>query len=322
MAENILVTGGSGFICSHFVRYLLQNKSSCNVFNFDNLSYAGDLARLKDVAKNKNYHFIKADLRNISDIEEVFSHPIDTVVHLAAESHVDNSIKDPFIFEEVNIRGTLNLLSCSSKYKVNKFIYISTDEVYGEIKKGKFSEESCLMPNSPYSASKAAADFLVRAYVHTYNFPAIIVRPSNNYGPWQYPEKFIPVAISSVLADRKIPVYAQGLNCREWLYVTDCARGIALVMDKGMLGEVYNLGSGMEKRNIEVAREILKLLEKGEDFINFVTDRPGHDFRYCLDSSKIKALGFKPEVNFQTGIKNTVQWYKEKRTWTEEKLGV
>ncbi|MBU2251380.1 MAG: GDP-mannose 4,6-dehydratase [Candidatus Omnitrophica bacterium] len=237
-------------------------------------------------------------------------------------THVDNSIRDPFIFEEVNVRGTLNLLACARKYKVKRFVHISTDEVYGDIEKGKFKENHPLAPNSPYSASKAAADFLVRAYVRTYGFPAVTIRPSNNYGPWQYPEKFIPVAISSVLADRKIPVYAQGLNKREWLYVTDCVRGIALVMDKGKLGEVYNLGSGVEKRNIDLAREILKLLGKDKDCIDFVTDRPGHDFRYCLDSSKISALGFSTQVDFKTGIKNTVQWYKEKRTWTEEKLGI
>jgi len=322
MSKNILVTGGCGFIGSHFVRHLLKSRTDYNVFNLDNLSYAGDLARLKDIEQDKRYHFIKADLRKIEDIEKIFSYEIDTVVHLAAESHVDNSIRDPFIFEEVNVRGTLNLLASSRKHKVKKFVHISTDEVYGEIEKGKFTEASRLAPNSPYSASKAAGDFFVRAYIRTFNFPAIIIRPSNNYGPWQYPEKFIPVAISSVLADKKIPVYAQGLNCREWLYVADCAKGIALIMDRGKIGEIYNLGSNQEMRNIDLAKEILKILNKPDDFIDFVTDRPGHDFRYCLDSSKIETLGFRTQIDFKTGIKNTVQWYKEKRTWTEEKLGI
>lgn len=290
------------------------------MFNLDNLSYAGDLARLKDIEQDKRYHFIKADLRKIEDIEKIFSYEIDTVVHLAAESHVDNSIRDPFVFEEVNVRGTLNLLASSRKHKVKRFIHISTDEVYGEIEEGRFTEQSQLAPNSPYSASKAAGDFFVRSYIRTFNFPAIIIRPSNNYGSWQYPEKFIPVAIVSVLAGKKIPVYAQGLNCREWLYVTDCARGIALIMEKGEIGEIYNLGSKVEKRNIDLAKEILKILNKPDDFIDFVEDRPGHDFRYCLDSTKVNNLGWNPEVDFATGSSTTVEWYKNARVWTEGKL--
>jgi len=321
MAKNILVTGGCGFIGSHFVHHLLETNSDCNIFNLDSLSYAGDLDRLKDIEHDSRYHFIQADLRKIEDIEEVLSHRIDTVVHLAAESHVDNSIKDPFVFEEVNVRGTLNLLSCSRKHKLERFIHISTDEVYGEIEKGKFTEDSQLAPNSPYSASKAAGDFFVRSYIRTFNFPAIIIRPSNNYGPWQYPEKFIPVAISSVLANKKIPVYAQGLNCREWLYVKDCVKGIALIMEKGKIGEIYNLGSSKEMRNIDLAKEMLKILKKPDDFIDFIEDRPGHDFRYCLDSSKVNNLGWSPQTDFETGLGTTVEWYKNKRTWTESKLG-
>jgi len=322
MSKNILVTGGAGFIGSHLVRHLLKGREDLNVINFDSLSYAGDTLRLKDIETDSRYNFIKGDIRNIEEIETAFSRKIDTVVHMAAESHVDNSIRDPFVFEEVNVRGTLNLLACARKHNVKRFIHISTDEVYGEIEEDKFTEQSQIVPNSPYSASKAAGDFFVRAYIRTFNFPAIIIRPSNNYGPWQYPEKFIPVAISSVLADKKIPVYAQGLNCREWLYVADCAKGIALIMDRGKIGEIYNLGSNQEMRNIDLAKEILKILNKPDDFIDFVTDRPGHDFRYCLDSSKIETLGFRTQIDFKTGIKNTVQWYKEKRTWTEEKLGI
>lgn len=320
MAKNILVTGGCGFIGSHFVHHLLRSDPDCNIFNLDNLSYAGDTARLKDIEEDSRYHFIKGDIRDIEDIEKVVSQGIDTVIHMAAESHVDNSIKDPFVFEEVNVRGTLNLLASSRKYKVKRFIYMSTDEVYGDIEEGKFTEESSLAPNSPYSASKAGGDFFVRSYIRTFNFPAIIVRPSNNYGPWQYPEKFIPVAISSVLAGKKIPVYAQGLNSREWLYVSDCAKGVALIMNKGEVGGIYNLGSGIEKRNIDLAKEMLKLLDKPDDFIDFIKDRPGHDFRYCLDSTKVNDLGWHPQVNFEAGIGDTVRWYKNNIDWVKSKL--
>jgi len=320
MSKNILVTGGAGFIGSHLVRHLLKGREDLNVINFDSLSYAGDTMRLKDIETDSRYNFIKGDIRNIEEIETAFSRKIDTVVHMAAESHVDNSIRDPFVFEEVNVRGTLNLLACARKHNVKRFIHISTDEVYGEIEEGKFTEQSQIAPNSPYSASKAAGDFFVRAYIRTFNFPAIIIRPSNNYGPWQYPEKFIPVAISSALADKKIPVYAQGLNSREWLYVADCVRGIVLIMEKGKIGEVYNLGSNVEKRNIDLAKEILEILNRPDNFIDFVEDRPGHDFRYCLDSSKVGSLGFKPGVDFETGIKNTVEWYKFERDWTRIKI--
>jgi len=240
-------------------------------------------------------------------------------LHFAAETHVDNSIKDPFIFEEVNIRGTLNLLSCARQYKVDKYVHISTDEVYGDIEEGEFTESSLLAPNSPYSASKAAADFFVRAYVRTYGFPAIIVRPCNNFGPWQYPEKFIPVAVGSLLVDKKIPVYAEGLNCREWLYVADCAAAVALILEKGIKGEIYNVGSGIQMKNIDVARQILEVLDRPADHIEFITDRPGHDFRYALDSSKFRSLGWQPEVDFKTGLKDTVEWYRDNARWVAGK---
>jgi len=212
----------------------------------------------------------------------------------------------------VNVKGTLNLLNLVLSKKIKKYIHISTDEVYGEIAEGAFTEESPFRPNSPYSASKAAADFFVRAYMRTYNLPAIIVRPCNNYGPWQYPEKFIPVASCKLLNDEKIPVYAEGLNTREWLYVEDCARAVETILEKGVIGEAYNLGSGVEKKNIDIARAIVKILGKTNDSIEFVKDRPGHDFRYALNSSKISKLGWQTQMNFEEGLEQTVNWYKER----------
>ncbi|MDD5069574.1 MAG: dTDP-glucose 4,6-dehydratase [Candidatus Omnitrophica bacterium] len=305
-AKSLLVTGGAGFIGSEFVRQGCAMGYKIAVV--DKLTYAGDLSRLKEV--KGRYQFYKVDICNKKKIDEIFKkEKPDAVVHFAAESHVDNSIRDPFVFEEVNIRGTLNLLACARKHKVKRFIQISTDEVYGEIEEGKFTENYPLAPNSPYSASKAAGDFFVRSYIRTFDFPAIIIRPSNNYGPWQYPEKLIPVIISKALKNQKVPVYAKGLNRREWLYVSDCAKGIYLVLRKGKVGEIYNIGSGAEKKNIDVVRMILKELNKSKDLIQFVKDRPGHDFRYSLDSSKIEKLGFKTEISFKQGIEFTLDWY-------------
>lgn len=320
MSKNILVTGGCGFIGSHFVRYLLKNNSDVTVFNLDNLSYAGDTERLKDIESDGRYHFIKADLRNEEQVKKVFSEKIDIVVNFAAESHVDNSIEEPIVFGEVNVVGTLNLLNIARQKGIEKFIHISTDEVYGEIEEGRFTEDSALVPNSPYSASKAAADLFVKACIRTYDLPAIIIRPSNNYGPWQYPEKFIPVVIHNALNDKKVPVYAQGLNKREWLYVEDCAAGVNTVLERGEIGKIYNLGSGTERKNIDLAKQMLDILGKSHELIEFVKDRPGHDFRYALDSSAIAELGFKPQVDFNEGITRTVSWYKDNAKWVEGKL--
>ncbi|TRZ52846.1 MAG: dTDP-glucose 4,6-dehydratase [Dehalococcoidia bacterium] len=308
--KTILVTGGAGFIGSHFVKYLLKERDGYNVINVDALSYAADLNRLKEVENDARYSFLKADIRNVKELEKAFSGDIDAVVHFAAETHVDNSIETPSLFADVNVTGTLNLLNLVLSKKIKKYIHISTDEVYGEIAEGAFTEESPFRPNSPYSASKAAADFFVRAYMRTYNLPAIIVRPCNNYGPWQYPEKFIPVASCKLLSGEKIPVYAEGLNRREWLYVEDCAKAIATIMEKGVIGEAYNLGSGVEKKNIDIAEKIVKILGKTTDSIEFVKDRPGHDFRYALNSAKIAQLGWQTRMNFDEGLENTVNWYK------------
>lgn len=305
-ARSLLVTGGAGFIGSEFVRQGANLGYKITVV--DKLTYAGDLNRLKEV--KGRYKFYKVDICNKKKIDEVFKkEKPDVVIHFAAESHVDRSIVDGTSFIESNIKGTHVLLDISRKYKLKKFIHISTDEVYGDIKKGKFTEKSQIKPNSPYAASKAAADLLVGSYVNTYGFPAIIVRASNNYGPWQYPEKLIPVIIRKALENKKVPVYAKGLNKREWIYVSDCAKAIYLLLQKGKIGEVYNIGSGIEQKNIDMVTNILKKLNKPESLVQFVKDRLGHDFRYSLDSVKIKKLGWKPEISFKNGIEVTLDWY-------------
>jgi len=311
--HKILVTGGAGFIGSEFVRQAVSR--GYKVIVADKLTYAGDLARLKEV--EGEYKFYKADICDKKSIESIFKkeNP-DAVMHFAAETHVDRSIQDTTPFIETNIKGTQVLLDVARKYKIKKFIQISSDEVYGEIKKGSFPEDSPLKPNSPYAASKASADLLIKAYIRTYNFPVIIVRPCNNYGPWQYPEKLIPLAILNILRNKKIPIYGKGKNIREWLYVDDCARAILLVLEKGNLGEIYNIGGAQEKRNTEVANRLLEIFKKKKNLIEFVKDRPGHDIRYFLDSGKIFAeLDWKPQVNFEKGMRLTAEWYVQHKSW-------
>ena len=352
MRSKILVTGGAGFIGSAFVRLLVGDtsiegdtlrssaklgdtlrsnqkegdtlRSRVSPVIIDKLTYAGDLKRLSkgipceaECPLSDYIKFYKSDICNKKQIERIFrKEKPDIVVHFAAESHVDRSINDATAFVETNIKGTQILLDASRKFNIKKFIFISTDEVYGEIANGKFTEESPIKPNSPYAASKAAADLLVQAYIRTYKFPAVIIRPCNNYGPWQFPEKLIPVAISSVLKGDKAPVYAKGLNVREWLYVDDCARGILKIMQKGKMGEIYNLGSGIENKNIDTVKLILKYLGVSQSRLKFVQDRPGHDIRYALNSSKVKRLiGWKPKVNFNDGIRLTVSWYLQNKNW-------
>lgn len=342
---KILVTGGAGFIGSACVRLLL--KRDCprqgyqvtpspigwagvpppaarglslknKVIIIDKLTYAGDLARLKEV--EGRYEFYKADICDKAKIESVFKkEKPEIIVHFAAETHVDRSIRDARVFITTNIIGTQVLLDLSRKYRIKRFIHISTDEVYGDIEKGKFKEDSPLKPNSPYAASKAAADLLIRSYIRTYGFPAIIIRPCNNYGPWQYPEKLIPVIISKALRGQKVPVYARGLNVREWLYVLDCAEAIMLILRKGKIGEIYNLGSSDERTNIDTAKAILGILGKPHSLIDFVADRPGHDFRYSLNSSKIRKLGWRPKTGFSFGITQTINWYKNNLFWLRAK---
>ncbi len=346
MKMKILVTGGLGFIGSEFVRQLVRDcpcttkglspkgtdpevtrgavpdfdlqSKGLSLIVVDKLTYAGDLQRLKEV--EGKYKFYKADICDKKHIESIFKKERpNIIVHFAGETHVDRSILDSSPFIKTNVIGTQVLLNLSRKYKIKQFIHLSTDEVYGDIEKGKFNEDSPLKPNSPYAASKAAADLLIKSYIRTYGFPAIIIRPSNNYGPWQYPEKFIPVVIYNALKNNKVPVYAKGLNRREWLYVADCARAILLVLERARLGEIYNIGSGHEEKNIDIAKKILAILGKPYSLIKFIKDRPGHDWRYFLDSSKIRKIGWKPKIRFEAGIRKTVKWNKENAEWLQRK---
>ena len=325
---KILITGGAGFIGSALVRLIaggfeslsLKNDSG-SVIVVDKLTYAGDLKRLQEV--KGRFKFYKIDICSKNGVRFIFAkEKPDIVLHFAAESHVDRSISDVTPFIDTNIKGTQILLDASRKYPVSKFIFISTDEVYGEIANGKFNENSLIKPNSPYAASKAAADLLVQSYIRTYKFPAIIIRPSNNYGPWQYPEKLIPLAILRILKGDDVPVYGRGLNVREWLYVDDCARGIMTIMREGKIGQIYNLGSACESKNIDTVKLLLKTLGASQDRFKFVKDRLGHDLRYSLNSRKVtRELGWKPDVCLAAGLKLAVAWSLKHQAWLKSKLG-
>ena len=310
---KILVTGGAGFIGSEFVRQAV-NKGYRTIV-IDKLTYAGDLKRLKEV--KGRYKFYKEDICNKAKMDSIFKEEKpDIVINFAASTHVDRSIQDATPFIETNVKGTHILLDLSRKYKIKKFIHISSDEVYGEIKKDSFSENSPLRPNSPYAASKAAADLLIKSYIRTYNFPAIIVRPCNNYGPWQYPEKLIPLAILKALRNEEVPVYGKGSNVREWLHVDDCAKGILKILEKGKTSEIYNLGSNEEKQNIQVVKMILDILSSSQNLVQFVKDRPGHDIRYKLNSQKVQQeVGWHPAIKFEEGIEKTVSWCVQHKDW-------
>ncbi len=315
---KLLITGGAGFIGSAFVKEAL--KDGYDTVVVDALTYAGDLKRIKDVYDNMVFY--KIDITDKDSLKDVFiKEKPNIIIHFAAESHVDRSILDPYIFIKTNVEGTFNLLELSREFNIEKFINISTDEVYGDIEQGEFYEESCLKPSSPYSTSKASADMLGRAYYRTYNLPVVTVRPSNNYGPWQYPEKFIPVVILKALNNEKIPIYGTGQNVREWLFVEDCAKGVLKIMQKGKIGEIYNLGSDIELKNIDVAKTILRLLNKDKSLISFVKDRKGHDIRYKMNSSKLKEeIGFSLSTSFEEGIKKTIDWYIENMDWVKKKI--
>lgn len=314
---RLLVTGGAGFIGSNFILYMLRQHPDYHIVNVDSLTYAGNLENLEAVEKHPNYSFSKTDITDAKGVDQLFRQGIDVVVNFAAESHVDRSILEPDIFVRTNVLGTQLLLDAAKKYGVSKFVQVSTDEVYGSLgKTGLFTEETPLSPNSPYSASKAGGDLLVRAYHETYGLPVNITRCSNNYGPYQFPEKLIPLMISRALQDQPLPVYGDGMNIRDWLYVEDHCSAIDLVIHSGRAGEVYNIGGNNERANIHIVKEILKELGKPESLITYVEDRPGHDRRYGIDASKItRELGWKPQYDFETGIKETIRWYLNHEEW-------
>ena len=317
--KKLLITGGAGFIGSEFVRQGV--KRGYEIIVVDKITYAGDMERIKEV--EKDVRFYKGDILNRDFIGHIFkTEKPDIVVHWAAESHVDRSILDAVPFLETNVLGTHILLETSRAYDIKRFINVSTDEVYGELgKNGQFYETTAINPNSPYSASKASADMLGRAYHKTFGLPVITVRPSNNYGPWQYPEKLVPVVILKALNDERIPIYGKGENVREWLFVSDCVDAVFLIMEKGEAGEAYNVGSGEERKNIDVAEYILKLLGKPKDIIQYTTDRLGHDYRYSLNSEKIKKrCGWQAKVSFNQGMEETIKWYKDNINWVNSNL--
>jgi len=314
--KTILVTGGAGFIGSCFIRHILKKYNDYNVINLDALTYCGNLLNLKDIEENSNYTFIHGNICDKKLVRELIKKS-DYVVNFAAESHVDNSISNPEIFIETNVKGTLNLLQACKEIGIERYLQVSTDEVYGTLgKTGYFYETSPIQPNSPYSASKASADLLTRAYYETYGLPILITRCSNNYGPYQYPEKLIPFFISKLLKGEKVPVYGDGLNVRDWLYVYDHCEAIDTVLHNGKIGEVYNIGGHNEKTNLEITKLILDAMGKDETSIEYVKDRLGHDRRYAISNDKITTeLGWKPSVTFEEGIKMTIDWYLKNQDW-------
>lgn len=316
--RKILVTGGCGFIGSNFVRQELATDPNLSIINVDKLTYAGNLENLADLRDNNRYQFAKGDICDKEFIGSLLqANKVDAVVNFAAESHVDRSILDSSPFVQTNIVGTQNLLDCCRQHNVSRYVQVSTDEVYGSLgDDGKFTEETPLAPNSPYSASKAAADLLVRAYVHTFNFPAVITRCSNNYGPYQFPEKLIPLFISNALQDQSLPVYGTGLNVRDWIHVLDHCRGIGSALRHGRVGEVYNFGGNSELTNLDLTYALLEALGKPKTLIRYVSDRPGHDHRYAIDATKAKReLGWEPQTVFRDGLRQTIDWYLSNPDW-------
>ncbi|MDA8692840.1 dTDP-glucose 4,6-dehydratase [Saprospiraceae bacterium] len=330
---NILITGGAGFIGSHVVRLLVNKYPEYHIYNLDNLTYAGNLGNLDDVESNNNYTFLKADVRDLDQVRSLFNqYNFDKVIHLAAESHVDRSITDPLVFITTNVVGTATLLQVSKEHWKNNlsnklFYHVSTDEVFGSLgNTGFFYEDTPYDPRSPYSASKASSDHLVRAFHHTYGLPIVISNCSNNYGPNQFPEKLIPLFINNIVNNKPLPVYGKGINVRDWLYVVDHARAIDVIMHEGKIGETYNIGGHNEWRNIDLIKLLIELMDEklgrakgtSDKLITYVTDRAGHDMRYAIDANKIKEnLGWTPSLQFKEGLSKTIDWYLENNSWLE-----
>ena len=317
---KILVTGGAGFIGSNFIRFLLgpENRGKYQVVNLDKLTYAGNLENLSDLPSSGDYQFVLGDIGDEKLVDSLVKNGVEAIINFAAESHVDRSIYEPNLFLRTNILGVQVLLESAKRHKVNRFIQISTDEVYGSLRPGDpcFCEDFALAPNSPYAASKAGADLLVRSYFKTYGFPALITRCSNNYGPYQFPEKLIPLLITNALEDKPLPIYGDGLNIRDWIHVEDHCRAIRLVLEKGREGEIYNIGGEGERTNLEIVEDVLRTLGKPKTLIRFVTDRPGHDRRYGIDFFKLKnELGWSPSVPLPEGLAQTVHWYLDHQEW-------
>ncbi len=315
---KILVTGGAGFIGSNFIRYYLNGHRDCSIVNLDKLTYAGNLDNLKDVESDKRYRFVKGDIADEKLVDKILNEGIDAIINFAAETHVDRSIGDANDFIRTDIYGAFVLLECSRKYKLKKIIQISTDEVYGSIEKGSFKETDPLMPRNPYSASKAGADRLAYSYWATYKLPIVITRASNNFGPYQYPEKVIPLFITNALKGMPVPLYGDGMNVRDWLYVLDHCKAIDLLLEKGVDGEVYNIGGGNELPNIELTHFILDYLKKPHSLIKSVKDRQGHDRRYSLNCDKVKKLGWLPDTDFNKAMRETIDWYMQNDWWWEK----
>lgn len=322
--KKVLITGGAGFIGGNFVHYILNKYPEYEVVNLDALTYAGELSKHQEVENHPNYLFTHIDITDNEQLSNLFTKKqFDYVIHFAAESHVDRSIANPEQFILTNVLGTQNLLQAAKQTKITKFIHISTDEVYGELDFDKtkfFTETTPLQPNSPYSASKASSDLLVRAYAETYQLPVNITRCSNNYGPFQFPEKLIPLTISKILNDKKVPIYGNGQNIRDWLHVYDHCTAIDAILHKGINGEVYNIGGHNEKTNLDVVRTIIHTIGKSEELIEHVEDRLGHDKRYAIDPTKLEQLGWKPTYTFETGIRQTIDWYIKNKQWLNQVL--
>lgn len=314
---KIIVTGGAGFIGSNFIKYIFKQHPDYEILNIDKLTYAGNPENLRDVENHPGYVFIKEDICNRNILQEVIK-GYDVIINFAAESHVDRSIAEPEVFLKTDVLGTFNLLEAGRINKIKKYIQISTDEVYGSISEGSFDEEIQLNPSNPYSASKASADLIVLSYRKTYGLPVNIIRSTNNYGPNQYPEKFIPLFITNAIGEKPLPLYGDGFYVRDWLFVEDNCRAIDTVLHNGKDGEVYNVSGGNEKQNVYVAKKILEILGKPESLINFVKDRPGHDRRYSIMCEKVRKLGWNPVYSFEDGLNSTVEWYKKNETWWQK----